>query len=373
MGFWDILWKYGKAPVPEYQASEPAQPFLGVLFDERPESEKEKDPKFSEMVAAASPVPWREKKDSELRVFGVQNQDGQSSCVANSGRKALRVIFKVNHNLDVDFSSGHIYRRRANYPDGGMSMPDLSRILEAGTTLEQFKPSDGLSESQVNAMKFEPYMEEVAKVFKTGKMVDVPPFDIETVASIINVTGKAVVLFYYFTASEWGRTTPEIYSPNLNLYGSATLRHAVAAVDFTLRNGKKCLLIEDSAHFGNINRRFVTDDFHKKRGYGAAYPVYFKFAEPVGGKPQHFFGTAMNFGEQSKEVAWLQKCLQYDQTFPSNIAVDTTKPANYFGITAESVLKFQKKYKVAPDSELDALAGKKVGPATLAKLNSLFA
>ena len=374
MGFWDFLWGKDTEPTPRFgEPFSPPEGFTGVLIDDRPESEKQKDPKFVEMVAAASPVPWREKKDSEIRRFGVQNQDGQFSCVANAGRKALRIIFKENHNLDVDFSSGHIYRRRVNYPDGGMSMPDLSRILESGTTLEQFKPSDGLSESQVNAMTFAPYMEEVGKVFKTGKLVDVPPFDIETVASIINVTKKGVVLFYYFTQSEWSREMPYIQSPDLNLYAPSTLRHAVTAVDFTLRNGVKCLVIEDSAHFGSINRRFITQMFHNKRAYTAAYPVNFKFEAPVGGKPQHFFAKTMNYGESSNEVAWLQKCLQHDGTFPSNIVVDTTKPANYFGITAESVLKFQKKYKVAPDSELDLIAGKKVGPATLTKLNSLYA
>lgn len=346
--------------------------FPGALLDTRSQEEKERDYKFNEIVASADPVQWTEKKDKDLRVFGHQDQNGQSSCMANAARKTMRVVFKENNNLDLDFSSGHIYRRRRNYPEGGMALDDLMSVIRRGATIYDLAPTDGQTEAEVNALQLKPYMETVGDVFKIANTVDVPVGDIDAVASIIQKTKKAVVLMYYFTESEWSRLYPEIKVPGLDVRGNSTLRHGVAAVDFTLRNGVKHLVIDDSALFSGLDRRFVSHVFHSKRNYGAAYPINFVF-NGVSNKPQHYFAFDLAFNEISSEVMWLQRCLQFDGTFPSNVTINPVAVGNYYGLTAAAVLAFQKKYGIASPSELDALAGKKVGPATRAKLNQLFA
>lgn len=345
--------------------------FPGVIDDPRPKQQREfEDIPIKELVGALDTVEWREKSASELRRFPDQDQAGQSSCVANSGRKALRVMHIVNNRLDLDHSSAHIYRRRANYPLPGMWRGDLYNIMAQGTTLNALLPSDGLTEEQVNATKLQPYQEEVGKLFKIGGGIVLPAGDIDAVASVIQKTGKAVPLFYFFNSTEWSREIPILLDYSLRYADDRALRHAVTAVDFTLKGGKKALLIEDSAHFGGLTRRFITEEFHRDRNADASYPMNFVFDKQTEKqKPQHAFVVQVAFGEYSPEVTWLQKCLQYEGLFPINVT-----PTTYYGpLTAQGVLAFQQKYKVAPAAELEDLGGRTLGPKTRDALNERFA
>lgn len=345
--------------------------FPGVLLDTRPAEAKEADVMFGELVAKADPVEWREKPESEWRTFGDQNQNGQSSCVANAGRKALRINFKIGHNLDVDLSSLDIYRRRVNYPEGGMNAWDLWEILKKGATLNDLLPSDGLSEAKANSAKVEPWMRTVGDVFKITAGVNLQRYDIDSIASVIQRTGKGVVLFYYFTAEEWSRKDPRVLVPTLQLQSASAyvLRHAVCAVDFTLINGVKHLVIDDSALFAGLSRRVISESFNKARNFYAGYPMNFVFGPAETGKPSHSFERDIPFGETSDEVIALQQCLAFDGVFPSNV----TASGYYGSVTAAAVLAFQKKYQVADVGTLERLAGKNVGPSTRTALNKIFA
>lgn len=86
-------------------------------------------------------------------------------------------------------------------------------------------------------------------------------------------------------------------------------------------------------------------------------------------KPKYVFNTDLFYGQKnSNDVKNLQKALKYLDLFPYTI-VET---GNYYGVTANSVLAFQKKYNVASFWELLFLKGRKVGPKTRAKLNQIF-
>jgi len=343
--------------------------FPGVIFDERTDEEKKNDVSFGEIVAKAEAVDWKEKPESEWRMFGVQNQNGQSSCVGHAGRKALRVLFHTNHSLDVDFSALDIYRRRSNYPDGGMAAWDLWNILTGGTTLAQLLPSDGFSEAHANAVTVPTWMRTVGNVFKIMAGVNLPMNDIDAVASVIQRTGKGVVLFYYFTQTEWSRKDPRMLAPHPDLYSSSSLKHAVTAVDHTLIGGVKHLVIEDSAHFGGLSRRVISEDFHRARCFYAGYPMNFVFGPAEKNKPQHNFTREIVFGETSDEVKALQECLKYEGVFPSNVS-----SSGYYGsVTALAILAFQMRYAVASLITLEQLAGRNVGPATRVALNKRFA
>lgn len=344
--------------------------YPGVLLDTRSEEEKASDISFGEIVSKADPVIWREKPESEWRSFGGQDQNGQSSCVANAGRKVGSILFKINHNLDVDFSSLDIYRRRYNYPEAGMVAYDLWNVMKKGMTLNSLVPSDRKSEAVANALEVAAYARTVGDVFKiNGGGINLPTSDIEAVASVIQRTGKGVVLFYYFTNAEWSSDAPSIKTPGLALGGSGALHHAVAAVDFTLINGVKHLVIEDSALFGRLDRRVISQSFHAYRNFYAGYPMNFVFDPVKTEKIVHRFVRDIPFGENSDEVVVLQKCLQSEGFFPLNI-----EATGFYGsVTADAVLGFQKKYAVASPGALDRLAGKNVGEATRGALNKIFA
>jgi hypothetical protein len=80
--------------------------------------------------------------------------------------------------------------------------------------------------------------------------------------------------------------------------------------------------------------------------------------------PQHTFNTDLHLGDQSADVFALQELLAYDNCF--NLA-----PTGYYGsVTAQAVLKFQIKYRLASIAALEELGGDTVGPATRNKLNT---
>ena len=77
----------------------------------------------------------------------------------------------------------------------------------------------------------------------------------------------------------------------------------------------------------------------------------------------------MLFGQRSDEIVALQDILRYEGVYPNNIA-----STGYYGaITAKAVLAWQRKYKVASETELVSLQGRRVGKKTIAKLNELYA
>lgn len=358
-------------------------PGTGANFDIRPETERVKDYSFLEIVSSPNPVQWVEKNEDEIRTFPIQNQSSSFSCVAQALRKVLRVYYWLKYGRDVDFSATHIYQRRYNKGTGGMSGPDALSILEKGVTLNVFVPSDNMTEDEMNNYPIEDIHTEVGELFKTGKAIYLTGKSIDDIASVIQTTQKAVLLFFFFTSKEWSKEVPLILDDQLQ--SSNALRHGVAAVDFTLVDGEKALVIEDSAHFGGKSRRFITEQFFDKRCFFAAYPMNFKFLEEeqddLGQKPYYTFTKTLEFiplnekgeisnpikhAEQAKDVVWLQDILKFDGVFPKNI----TSSGYYGAITSDAVYSFQKKYKVADDSLL--FEGTIVGPKTRAKLNALY-
>lgn len=244
---------------------------------------------------------------------------------------------------------------------------DVPKITQKnGVTLESLMPSQNMSEGEINAVKRTKLAERVATAFILGKWITLP-FDIETIASVIQTTGKGVMVWFRFNYLDW-TDFPSVVTSNPQ-YG-----HSVTAVDFTLYNGKKYLVIEDSwGKFGLFDgQRLISDEFIRYRMFNAAYPINFRNDEegrPA--KPQYTFKKQLQFSpvfSTDPDVVALQNCLKYLGIFPTNI--DST---GYYGaITAKYVLEFQKKFNVDDPVLLDKMQGRTVGPKTLSKLNELF-
>jgi len=328
----------------------PAVPTLGANFDTRtPEEREAQDVHASETIAAAAPVVWKEIPKDQVRTFGVQDQGGKSDCVAESRRKIKRVLFKVNKGLDIDFSALAFYRKRSNYPAEGMMAADAIALdTNEGMTLEALVPSDVVStEAAANKIKPDAYNEDVAEIFRISDTdVIFTPGDLDTPAGTIQKTRKAVMMWFYFTSSEWSQEVPTIKSPGLTVQNG--LRHSVVGIEPAIYQGKQGIWIDDSAHFGGLSRRFITREFYEKRNWFASYPIAFKF-DGISAKPHY-----------NESVISLQECLKYEGIFPSN--VDAT--GTYGPITTAAVKGFQMKYG------LEAVGT--VGPLTKKKLHELY-
>jgi hypothetical protein len=342
----------------------------GCLIDNRPESEKIKDFHFKEFVASAAPVEWKEKPESEWRKFPDLNQGISNSCVMATIDKLGLVMLWLKEKTFVLFSRA-FYQMRSNKPSGGMIGVEAFEIWRKnGLPLEQLVPSEKMSDAELDAIQIEQYEKYIAKVFAISGHVGLDNGDFETLASVIQVTGKAVMAWFYFTTEEWSKYIPTV-SGKIN-FGTA-LRHSVAVVDFFLVGGKKYLLIEDSAWFGGLTRRLISEEFFRERNWFIRYPTNFKFQDqtiiPESIKPVYKFKNIVRYGmENNPDVRALQDILKYEGFFP----IERDSTGNYFAMTTAGVLKFQLKYNVATPDELHQLQGRQAGPKTLAKLNELY-
>lgn len=348
---------------------------LGALLDTRTPEAKLKDFKSYEVASAFQLPTYSKTRLEDCRMFPARDQGSSSSCVAHTAAKMLGIENHIEENRFIDFSAYDIYERRANKPAEGMIGVDALNICtKAGATLENFVPSMRMNEPQMNTALNRTVSDvEVARVFRAGGFVTIPrTTDINEIASIIEHQKKGVMVWFYFTAQEWSRTEPVIMNNALTV--ETGLRHSVTAVDTLRWNGKRALLIEDSAHFGGTAYRIVTEDFFAKRCWFAAYFLNFKnewTQSTLPPKPRYTFNKIMQFTETytvDEDVRKLQECLQWAGFFPSNI----DKTGYYGAITAKAVLGYQTARKVAPTSELEALQGMRVGNKTLAVLNNEF-
>lgn len=347
------------------------QPGTGAILDTRTELEKSKDFKFEEIVAKTAIVSWSEKPQEAWRKFPIFSQNGSGSCVAQTLSKLMGIMYWLKNGVYVHFSSAHIYQRRSNKPSAGMSGIEVFQIGQQGVTLEELAPSQNMTDAQMDAVEVQDYKQKVGEIFKLGNYIVLPVSDIETVASVIQTTGKGVMIWTFWEYDEW-TTVPYLKYPEL-LLSNATGVHSTASVDFTMYDGEKAIIIDDSwgSSYGKAGQRVIKESFFKKRNIFAAYPMNFKFDAITIQKPVHTFTKTLVFSPVFKvdnDVKALQDILKFESLFPTN-----TDSTGYYGaLTSKAVMAFQKKYQIANDVIINELAGKQVGPATIKKLNELY-
>lgn len=218
-----------------------------------------------------------------------------------------------------------------------MAMYDMWNIAKKGIPPKIITNVSIKSDSDCDNYKLESWKKDVGNIFAVnGEPIYLPQGDIETVASVIQTTNKAVILQMYFTAEEWSTFFPEV--KNFNLDYNSALHHFVVAVDFTMYNGKKCLVIEDSAWFGGQSVRFVSEDFFKNRNVNNSYSMNFKFNTSNEPHPA-FDGSIISF----------QKCMRSIGLFPTNISFIE----NFGPVTKKACLDFQTKYGLNPSGKID--------------------
>ena len=322
--------------------------------DLRPDEEKVKDYSQTEFVASAAPVNWIEKKPHEWRSFPVLNQFFTLKCVAFTTAKLALINFWLKTKETILFSPNSIYDYRSNKPSGGMIGNDAFEIWQKnGISLDAVAKSEQIQEGEQISLSL--FAKEVAKGFRLGSHITILEKDFDRLASTIQTTGKGVMTWFFFTSREWSPEFPQIMDNLPNPYVTGSLRHSVTAVDFGLIGGKQYIKIEDSAHFGNKNVRFISREFFNARNFLMKYPMQFNYedpAVPTVPKPKYEDGNTVS----------LQNVLKHYGTFPLNI-----ESTGVFGpITKKAVSDFQVREKLHPTGT------GAVGPQTKARLLALY-
>jgi hypothetical protein len=308
---------------------------------------------FKEIVASANSVTWKPLDTSRLPEYGLYNQDGSSSCVMATLALMCSILYFLRTGQWVRFSFWWFYTQRRNKPGLGSIATDAFKIWkEKGALPDEFMPSDNKSETEVNKPIPYEWLKNVAQSFMGSEPIYLPIKDIDTVASVIQTTGKPVMVWFRFSNAEWS-AVPAV------LGTSAPSCHSVTAIPpngdttmtFGLYEGEKAIVIQDSwgKYLNTFNgKRIIKESYFKNRNVLAAYVMNFKF-DTIAAKPLY-----------DGSVKSLQDCLKYEGFFPTN--VDST---GYFGnITKDAVIKFQRKYGIDPIGI--------VGPITKKKLTELF-
>jgi hypothetical protein len=317
----------------------------GALPDTRSQEKKDCDYVQSELVASIAPVVWVKKDKYEN--YPVRKQGQSGSCVMASLEKERGIIAKQKYGEFMVFSANPGYQLRANPNISGSTVEDLIKATNYGSIPEELSPSQSMNDLKMMQIKLPSYTEDMSKIFGAKRIF--MDLDIDTVASTIENTGKGVGLTVMFGKGEWfgRRVVKEIQPPNL-----WTMGHRVTAVDYTLDDeGRKCLVIEDSACEDGYPVRLVPESFFLKRTYWKPnYILNFKKYEEAPDKPK-YDGTIIS----------AQNCLKYLGYFPSN--VEST--GKWLSVSRKACIAFQIANNITP-----ALGN--LGPITKAKLYELF-
>lgn len=350
----------------------------GAGIDYRTEEQKAKDWRPEEAFASATPVNWRVKTideiESNIKAHSI-SQGSTSRCVSEYAGIALEMAEVVEGAHNLVFSRRDVYCRRANRPQEGMGMADLFKIMREGACLEDQLPSTATVESVIN----EPYevtdeMKKARAMYASGSSFTWSTWTIDDIARTID-QGIPVCLFWYFDNSqfnEWWNFTPRVLTTK-NVYATDTARHQCTAVDYLLVDGKKTLVVMDSAGQGTgmgkqKNLRFVSEDFFTARCYGAGFAIDKKNLDFTPEPFHYYFNQNLKFGDVHVDVEALQKILVLEGCLSLK-----TPTKNYFGMTQSAVKKLQEKY----EKEILAPLGLKVGTgnfgnATRAFINSKY-
>jgi hypothetical protein len=264
-------------------------------------------PKFEELVATANPVVWKQLDITKLQKYPIYSQNGSASCVAMSVCLIASILYYIRTSITLMFSASWIYKQRSNRPTMGMIGTDAFKIASKGLLPEVLMPSQDLGENKLESVPVYPWYQKVSEAFAfEDTLVQLPIKDIETVASVMQTTGKPINVWFEFLRDEWS-SVPFVSGliPNL--------RHSVVAIPegYGIYDGERAIVIQESwgvgaTQFGVL--RIIKQSFFSKRNIFSAYPIRFKFDSSLISIPT-YDGTIISF----------QKCMRSIGLFPTNI------------------------------------------------------
>lgn len=334
----------------------------GVIKDSRTKDQKAKDFQHTELFGFGG-VEWVEKPESTWKSFPIRNQNGSSMCGPFATKKALAANNEKEYgyqNLDARF----IYNLRKE-KTLGMNMYEMFDIaVNNGCSIDNEIFSDNLTEEQSNIFTYTEANKKEALKFKGKNYIFTRVGNIDDMYQAVQ-NGYFPIIIIRCNITEW---TEEPKANSKYTTKDFNVNHYVCIVDATLYNGKKCVIIEDSwgSSYGKNGRRILSEDFIDQRTHECGYIIDWK--PQVLSKPQFTFTKSLSLGMNNSDVKELQNILKFEGLFPT-IQPSTT----YYGpITAKAVKDLWVKYSIATPEEIKTLAGKTVGPKTIAFLNSKY-
>lgn len=324
----------------------------GAGIDYRVEEQKAKDYKPQEAFAFGA-VDWKEKtiEEIEANIKATSISQGYTSrCVSEYAGIALEQAEFFESGQRIVFSRRDVYARRFNRPAGGMAMHDLFKIMREGACLESQLPSTQIYENEINQpYDVTPEMKGIRSKYSAGSSFTWNTWTIDDIAQMIQ-NGTPVCLFWFFnnnSQNEWWNPTPTIKS-TVDLFAEDTGRHQASGVDFCMKDGKKYIVVMDSAGQGTglgtkKNLRLVSEDFFKVRCYGAGFTIDKKNLDYKPTEEIHYtFTRTLKNGMTGDDVMVLQKILILEG------CLVLKSPTRYFGgMTEAGVKKLQEKYSDA--------------------------
>ena len=355
-------------------------PVSGVLPDNRPPEEKEKDYLTDEILTTAAPLnyrPWTEWKSDprnikRLKDIKVKFQDGVGSC----GSMASALDLEINEYLEdgkyTELSPRSIYARRRNKPNRGMYADDIGNIItKYGAIPEVFCPSPNDTEAHMsNLDDIVSLYEDFGKATRAGNYIWLYGKDIDKYARVVALD-IPVIFTVLFGEHEWGRELAPQIRDTKTKYGHANVFLPSGLVEY---QGKKALVDQDSwgTGVGYGGRRIITEDWFLAGrillGLWTKDLNNLAVFNQEGKKLPHYQWTRdLYIGKRGADVAMLQTALAMIKDdngylFP---LWKGQAPTGYFaGLTRSAVKKFQVKYNITPTLGY-------FGPKTRAKLNAM--
>jgi len=321
------------------------EPYLRCR-DTQTNEQKARNYSFDHICKSPFPFTWIEKLQDDWRHFPIRDQDGSGQCVCMTYATELGIIFNEKYGKFIDFSSSFPYQQRKYPEQSGCTSEDIYEIFpKIGNVFEKDMPSQKMNDSQSMLVPKEKWFDDMAKTWNIKRIA--LPIDFEVIASTIQATGKGIMVWFKFHPKEWTDI------PTLSDY-APTSGHSVTVVDFTLKNRKKYLVIQDSwgLKYAMSGLRLISEEYFYERCYQASYLMSFKVQnnDTVFERPK-FDGSIIS----------LQKCLKWEGLFPQNIP----EIENLGNITRNALIKFQERYNISP-----ALGN--FGPITKGRLLELY-
>lgn len=240
--------------------------YNGIALDPRSAKDRAKDYKTSDLAMGDIQLNWKEYNEEDFEPLEIQNQDGSLSCVSQGTSKILAMHEIKEGKSYTRLCPKFIYTRRANYPDGGMWLPNaLDIAVKYGSCPEAFMPCDNKGETFMNDKTELSICVEKAKAFK-GKAYFEITGGIDEMAKIIE-QGYGILMGARFDYDEWTDV------PFLKAGSKLACGHGFAGTRYCLYKGEKAIMIEDSwgVKYGLGGVRILTESFINTRVFYVGY------------------------------------------------------------------------------------------------------
>jgi hypothetical protein len=332
-----------------------------------------RDYQWHEVGYGTMPFDWNTGFDIESKLgfkLKVKDQNGSYSCGGQAWSYLAEVLEALNTNTYEPRSAKYIYAQ-TYVPSGGSAGRDNSNIFcKQGVAEESKLPSydSGQPPQEGFMRRSEDITYEIrnnAKLSMASSYAQIGT-DIESFATAIRDNGGAIIGITGSNNGTWNSIAPFPPVPGADLW-----YHWIYCGKAKIISGKKHIGVFNSwgNAAGDNGWQWISEDYFKTLIY-----IFSGWTHVYNGNPpvapfKHTFTKTLDYGMSDPEVQWLQKALTLEECFP-----DTISPTLFFGnVTKQSVQKFQVKYNIVSSGSSSTTGFGRVGPKTLAKLNSIYA